>query len=475
MTRQRAILVGMLTAGMVLLSAWWAAELGTVQPVHAATFCAPSSTYTTIQTAINAASDGDTVQIVYGTWYENLDISDDLTLEGGYTKGCTDRTHPDPQYTIIDGSATDHVVEITGDSTVTLDGLTLTNGHAQKGGGVYVSEATATLNKVVVTNNAISPTTSMPEPYQNWGYGGGVYVYMGMVTLKDCEITYNKSDPASSDICFGGGLALESEALDPAIAVIERTRMVSNTNPSDSTLYGAGLYLDPQSQVTFQGTDNLIAYNEAKAGGGVYMYGDVDLEGVLIMENFASNNGGGIFISSGYAGGRVANNYLVRNNANLKGASVAASDVDLEIANNTIVGDLSGPGAGIEVLDTGNGVAELTNNIVVSHTIGIRRSDVGSAFMTLAHNDVWGNTTNYDNVSAGTGDISVDPEFEDPDNDDYHLAEDSPCIDVGTGVDGLYFDYEGDRRTGTWLDIGADEYPPAYLSFVPGLLKQHTP
>jgi hypothetical protein len=470
MTRQRAILVGTLTAGMILLSAWWAALRGTTQPAHAVNLCVPKG-YSTIQAAITAANHGDTIRVTIGTYYENVDISKSITLQGGWDSGCVTRGSTNPKDTIIDGSATDHVVEITGDSTVTLDGLTLTNGHAQKGGGLYVSGASPTLDNVVVTGNVISPTGSSSP---GWAYGGGVYMHDGTITLSQCDITDNTSYPGTSDICFGGGLALDGNYGSEGRAVIEDTRIVSNSNPSDSTLYGAGLYLDPQSEVTFVGTDNLIAYNEAKAGGGVYMYGDVDLEGVLIMENFASNNGGGIFISSGYSGGRIANNYLVRNNANLKGASVAASDVDLEIANNTIVGDLSGPGAGIEVLDTGNGVAELTNNIVVSHTIGIRRSDNGFASMTLTNNDVWGNTTNYDGVSAGTGDVSVDPEFEDPDSDDYHLAVDSPCINAGTGVNGLYFDYDGDRRTGTLLDVGADEYHMDPF-FVPLTVKSYTP
>ncbi|HUX76925.1 MAG TPA: hypothetical protein VMY40_09835, partial [Anaerolineae bacterium] len=62
--------------------------------------------------------------------------------------------------------------EITGGSTATLDGLTLTNGHAQKGGGLYVSGASPTLDNVVVTGNVISPTGSTsPE----WAYGAGVY------------------------------------------------------------------------------------------------------------------------------------------------------------------------------------------------------------------------------------------------------------------------------------------------------------
>ena len=293
-----------------VLAGWCLAMIGTATPAGAATLCAPNSTYTTIQANINAAGDGDTIRIVYGTYYENLDITDDITLEGGWFKGCTVRMYTDPQYTIIDGSAADHVVEITGGSTTTLDGLTLRNGHAQKGGGVYVSGASAALNYVVVTENVISPTGST---FTEWAYGGGVYVYEGTITLTDCDITYNTSHPDASEVCLGGGLALESEALDPAIAVIEGTRTMSNTDPSPfmDHLRGGGLYLDPQSQVTFEGADNLIAYNEAYAGGGVYMYGDVDLEGVLILDNYALSGGGGIAIISGFSGGRVANNYLV--------------------------------------------------------------------------------------------------------------------------------------------------------------------
>jgi len=109
---------------------------------------------------------------------------------------------------------------------------------------------------------------------------------------------------------------------------------------------------------------------------------------------------------------------------------------------------------------------------VVSHAIGIKMEDLSS--VTLSHNDVWGNTIQYDNVSPGTGGISVNPEFVDPGNGDYHLAADSRCIDAGTGVDGLYFDYDGDRRTGTLLDIGADEYHMDPF-FVPLAVKRYRP
>jgi len=39
----------------------------------------------------------------------------------------------------------------------------------------------------------------------------------------------------------------------------------------------------------------------------------------------------------------------------------------------------------------------------------------------------------------------------------------------------LGFDYDGDLRTGTWLDIGADEYPTEYFFYLPEVLKRYTP
>ncbi len=200
------------------------------------------------------------------------------------------------------------------------------------------------------------------------------------------------------------------------------------------------------------------------------MYGNVDLEGVVILENHALHSGGGIVLSAGYDGGRIANNYLVRNSADVVDTSVHAGDNSVEIANNTIVGDSSG--TGIYVSDNASGMLKLTNNIVVNHTTGIEK--VTSASVTLANNDVWGNTTNYFNVSPGSGDISVDPDFVDPGNDDHHLDADSQCIDSGTTVDELYFDYDGDRRTGALLDIGADEIQTDAF-FIPLTVRRYTP
>jgi parallel beta-helix repeat protein len=72
--------------------------------------------YTTIQSAINSAKDGDTIFVWAGTYYENLRIDKGITLIGNGT-----------QNTIINGSRNGDVVYITANS-VKLTGFNITYG-----------------------------------------------------------------------------------------------------------------------------------------------------------------------------------------------------------------------------------------------------------------------------------------------------------------------------------------------------------
>jgi hypothetical protein len=118
-----------------------------------------------------------------------------------------------------------------------------------------------------------------------------------------------------------------------------------------------------------------------------------------------------------------------------------------------------GVGANVDVSST----VTITNNIVVSHTIGISGTPVTA---TLSYNDVWGNSqANYAGLSPGTTDVSVDPLFRNPAGDDYHLCAASPLIDAGTnqGAPATDFDgdarpYDGDNDGVAVTDIGADEW-----------------
>jgi parallel beta-helix repeat protein len=85
-----------------------------VHLVRAATIVVPDD-YSTIQEAINAANEGDTVFVRNGTYHERLVVNKTLSLVG-----------EEPQNTTIDGDGLGYVVNIRADS-VYVTGLTISN------------------------------------------------------------------------------------------------------------------------------------------------------------------------------------------------------------------------------------------------------------------------------------------------------------------------------------------------------------
>jgi len=93
---------------------------------------------------------------------------------------------------------------------------------------------------------------------------------------------------------------------------------------------------------------------------------------------------------------------------------------------------------------------------------------------TIVNAILWGNGDDLVNATAtysdiedgdiGTGNISADPLFVNPEGGDYHLRAGSPCVDAGdpAGVPRAPpDDMDGELRPyGAGVDIGADEYWP---------------
>ena len=115
------------------------------------------SPFATIQTAINATTDGDTVSVAAGTYVENINFNGkNIAVIGA-----------DSSNTIIDGDSSGSVVTFSNgeSSSAVLDGFTLQNGSANSGGGIYINAAKPVLNNLIIQNNTAS------------GYaGGGIYM-----------------------------------------------------------------------------------------------------------------------------------------------------------------------------------------------------------------------------------------------------------------------------------------------------------
>ena len=101
----------------------------------------------------------------------------------------------------------------------------------------------------------------------------------------------------------------------------------------------------------------------------------------------------------------------------------------------------------------------IKNNIVVGNAEGIGVCD--NVDPINSHNNSWNNGGyNWFGLLQGVGAISSDPLFVDEVGGNYHLKENSPCMDSGTDA-GVYIDIGGDMRPfGMGFDMGADEFMP---------------
>jgi len=94
--------------------------------------------YSSIQEAINNASEGDTIFVSSGTYYENVVVNKSVSLIG-----------ENKATTIIDGNGTGNVVLVEGDDSVTVTEVTVRNGN----NGFYILGFNHSIIGNVVTNN----------------------------------------------------------------------------------------------------------------------------------------------------------------------------------------------------------------------------------------------------------------------------------------------------------------------------------
>jgi hypothetical protein len=251
-------------------------------------------------------------------------------------------------------------------------------------------------------------------------------------------------------------------------------------------------------------SDTLTDAANVPCGGGVYAFTNVDtftsptVEHCVIRNNAATGGGGGVFLKFGSA--RLFGNVIEWNTATF-GAGVATSDISGNTQHNPVLegnrirnnrANTNGGG----VFLTSRAAAVIRSNIVAQNraadnggggiyhqanaaTIkyctvadnvggGIRRpfgtAQVGNSIILGNGDDLSNITSTYCNVGngdAGQGNISVDPQFVDPDSGVYNLVPTSPCIDAGQpGLFVLPTELDIDREprvAGQRLDMGADE------------------
>ncbi len=224
----------------------------------------PDSVLNSIQAALDACSDNDTILVGPGTYYENLSWP--------YKQGIDLVSEDGPHETTIDGDTVGRVIEMTStaDTTTKIQGFTIQNGHTSSiGGGIFCDYGAAPLisnniitrnragsnggggisctGSTVITGNVISNNVAYLITW--WAVGGGIYCD-GSPIITNNIIVGNTADYAGGIFC------------------ICTTPVISGNTIDDNSAFlgGGGIYCWSGTPMI---SHNMITDNTANYGGGI--------------------------------------------------------------------------------------------------------------------------------------------------------------------------------------------------------------
>ncbi|HEY6325216.1 MAG TPA: choice-of-anchor Q domain-containing protein [Candidatus Cybelea sp.] len=257
----------------------------------------PQHACKTIRHAIELCSQGDSIKVAPGTYFENLSIPVSLSIFGS-----------GPRTTILDGRHLASVFLITHRRlVVTLSGMTMRNaGGIGDGGAVYNC-----FTKSLTIVNSILTGNSVHKGSGTVGFGGAIYncpTTGTALTIIDSTFSNNTAEEGGA-ICSGGALTIINSTFYGNVARHHRGGAIRN--------YGL---------LTI--TNSTFANNDARGGiGGAIHNGKyIGLTGALLMSSstVSGNNGVGIYNGPGITA--TLRNSIVANNAGGDCRGVVTSD-----------------------------------------------------------------------------------------------------------------------------------------------------
>ncbi|MBT3234203.1 MAG: hypothetical protein HN356_15495, partial [Calditrichaeota bacterium] len=389
--------------------------------------------FETIQAAIDASENGDEIHVSPGEYVENIDFDGKIISVIG---------NPDnPEEVIIDGGGDGNVVMIANGETddTILSGFTIRNGDTEDGGGIYCVDSYPTLLNLIVRDNVVTRN------------GGGIYCTGSdgnSIRMERLEVTSNQS-------WQGAGIFL-----------VELDVSLSNSIISEnySTGQGSGIYCGPNTISNF---DNLtITGNESRSiAAGISYISPIEasLTNSIFSGNQSEYDGAGFSLHSpdNQDGVLTVSNCIFTENEGRStlSATFGTLQMDHVLLHHTPYQ--------YQPIFLGEGERIFTN-LTLSNNVGrwTIKQVAGSTIIrnTISYyNEMWEEMLveggdfeiTYSDIEdgfEGEGNIDADPLFVDAENGDFHLTEDSPCIDVGNP------DSDPDPD-GTRADMGAFYFP----------------
>ena len=421
-----------------------------------------------LRQALANANDGDTINFAVtgtiGLTSGELLVAKSVTISGPGTATLT-----------VDGNAMSRVFHIGPGKTVSISGLTLTNGSAgfENGGGILNDHAILTMNSCAVQNNIalsshgggiyndglggsaaltiLNSTVSLNRAAYS---GGGIHNEDGTVTIMNSTIDGNGA--AYNDLPFGGGqgggIYSEDGTLIMTNSVVSNNYagMADKTSPTGT---GGGIW----NSGTMTITDSTITSNHVfYAAGGIDNSGTLTITGSTISGNVASGEHDG----QPFGGGGGISGTVTLTNSTVSGNGAAVSGGGLEgggvIKNSTISGNGNG-GISTDGMEIGNTILDGNSGANIDGT-------ATSLGYNISSDDGGGNLT-------GPGDqINTDPMIGPLQNNGgptltHALLPGSPAINAGDPnfTPPPIYDQRGSpyvRMFNGRIDIGSFELQP---------------
>lgn len=360
--------------------------------------------YLTIQAAVDAAADGDTVLIADGiyTGPGNYGIHWDATNKHLVIKSENGR-----EYCIIDCEQEDRAffLNMGQDNRDVIEGITITNGWV-------------------------------------YGSGGAICINITSPMILNCRLVNNTSYSPQSDLYYGGGaLAVYNTA-----APIIKGNIIRNNS---SSLSGGAIRYNQFASGVLE--DNIIEGNFSgeKGGGAISLehFSNPKIINNLIVYNVSDSRYDGGFgggIATSHSGAEIINNTIAFNSTGNKsypgkGGGIAATAWEpFPVVRNCIIWYNASGSSSMNI--------EFDSHSWMDISYCNVEEDLGHIFDLKPH-------TNMD----------LPPEFADTANSDFQLTRDSPCINRGgpdtSGLNLPLLDLAGNLRIiEDTVDIGAYEF-----------------
>lgn len=372
------------------------------------------SQYSTIQAAVDAAEDNDTVIISPGTY--TGDGNRDIDFLG---KAITVRSIDPNDPNIV--------------ATTIID----CNGSAiepHRGFYFHNDEGPDSLISGLKIINGYAPLYEYPSGSQYW-FGGAIYCSLSSPTISLCRFERNYAE------YYGGAIACDGGT--PAI-----TECIIINNIAQS---GGGVFIIGSGSPILSRC--IISYNTARKT-------EIDL---------GWSRGGGLFC---WGGSTISDSLFIENTSEVGGAIFAGGDIrpheNVHILNCTITGNSANSAGAVYC-------GESSAPSIVSSILWGNKAENGSEIAMTRVDYGSGLFVRYSNIKGGKegifepgvifwkeGNIDIDPCFHDSCTGDYHLQTDSPCINSG---DPNYIcgpnetDLDGNPRVRDGrIDMGAYEF-----------------